>query len=445
MITLRRGVFVALFACSCGAPASPPVVPGAPPAPLVSASPASSAAPAASAAPSTDTAPPVASDEDEAQNNLAGTLDADGPKAPCDFARSYRGKIGEDSLSVVLSKASTKLQGFSAYDTGFGDIELSGAVQADGTFTLAERKDGKDTAALRGRCASETGILTGTWTQGSVTRPFTWSPREAGGTPLAQRARKIERKGKGSECNWNVRSPAVFGLGDADRTGRINAFLKVRFPGANEEEMERKVTQCPPGADNQVQGWYSVEANTNGLLSVVENGYAYLGPQVHGDFGAAEAATSVDVPSGRRLALGDLVISSKALRPLVTSCMKLFTESVGGGDEWWWERDIQGVPADKNGDPVDEKAPTLDPKSLHDPSILVLPDGIAVLLRNQPTVSAQLALRGPVIRWGAMLRAKVLKAGSPAARLWAGEKPLAEGEPACTRVFMPRWVKPRKG
>ncbi len=94
---------------------------------------------------------------------------------------------------------------------------------------------------------------------------------------------------------------------------------------------------------------------------------------------------------------------------------------------------------------MEETAPAFVPSSLHEPSILVLPDGIAVLLRNQPTVSAGLSLRGPVIRWSALLRAGVLKASSPIARLWAGEKPLAAGEPACQRVFAPRWVKSPKG
>ena len=443
MVTLSRGALALVLVSSCGtAPArpSPPPVLSAPasPAPAVS----TSAAPSAPVAASTAAAAVDAPDE-EAQNNLAGTVDADGPPAPCDLARSYRGKVGEEALSVVLSRASATLHGSSAYDSGFGEIEISGSAQPDGTLTLAERKDGKDTAVLHGRCASDTGILTGTWTQGSINRPFTLKPREAGGAPLGQRARRIERKAKGSECTWDVRSPAVFGLGDAERTARINGLLKVRFPAANDEEMERRVTTCAPGADNQVQGWYSVEANTRGLLSVVENGYAYLGPMVHGDFGAAEAAISVDVPSGRRLALTDVVTSSKALRPLVKSCMTLLVAKITG-DEWWWERELQGVPSDKDGEPAEETAKTFVPSSLREPMILVLPDGIAVLIHNQPTVAAQMALRGPVLRWGALLRAGVLKASSPAARLWAGEKPAAAGEPTCQRVFEPRWVNQLK-
>jgi hypothetical protein len=408
---------------------------------------AASARPTATTAPSAiaSAAPDAPSDDEDLQDNLAGTLDRDGPPAPCDFARSYRGKIGEEAVSIALSRAGAGLHGFSAYDGGFGDIELSGAAPPDGTLVLAERKDGKDTASLRGRCASDTGVITGTWTLGAVTRPFTWKPREAGGVALSQRARRIPKDAvKESSCQWDVRSPVVFGLGDAERTARINGFLKLRFPGANEEDMEHRVTRCAAGTDNRVLGWYSVEANTSGLLSVVENGYVYLGPEVHGDFGAAEAAISVDIPSGRRLALTDVVTSSKALRPVVASCMQLFAESIGG-DAWWWERDIQGVPSDKNGDPAEETAATFVPSSLHEPSILVLPDGIAVLLRNQPTVSAAFALRGPVMRWSALLRAGVLKATSPAARLWAGQKPAPAGEPACQRVFVPRWVKKPKG
>ena len=39
-----------------------------------------------------------------------------------------------------------------------------------------------------------------------------------------------------SSCQWDVRSPAVFGPGDAEQTARINGFLKLRFPGANDPD-----------------------------------------------------------------------------------------------------------------------------------------------------------------------------------------------------------------
>jgi hypothetical protein len=379
-------------------------------------------------------------------DNLAGAIDADAPPAPCDFARLYRGKVGESPCSLALSRVGSKLSGFAAYDAGSGDIEVAGQVEPDGALGLSEVKDGKKLAELRGTCAPDTGVITGRWKRaGAATdTPFTLHPREAGGVPLGEHRRRFGVLIEDTpSCHWDVRSPVVFGQRDAERTRRINAALRVRFTGGDEAGMERLVNNCGKGDDRHVLGWYSVEMSSEGVLSVLENGYTYFGPAVHGDFTAAARVISIDIPTGRTLALRDVVTSSKALRPVVTSCMKLVAEKLGGGDEWWFERDIQGVPCDKLGDPVAESSPEFVPSSLREPSFLVLPDGIAVLIRNQPTVSAAIELSGPVLRWGALLRAGVLKAGSPLARLWAKEKPLGAQEPACVRFFEPKWSTPR--
>ena len=369
--------------------------------------------------------------------------------APPASPRYGRWKSHGAAISVVLSLSGSTLTGFSAYDTGSGELALTGSLAAGGRIQLSERSGGKEVSTLAGSCAPDTGAISGTMTMAGGSRrqakPFVLWPGVARGTPLVQR---IQRFGEIVEdapsCSWDVRSPAVFGLGDAARAARINALVRVRFPGSDEAAMVRDVKSCPPRTDRRVGGWYSFEADTQGVLAFVENGYTYFGPAVHGDFNAAAAAVSVDVPTGRKLALADLVTSSAALRPLVTACAKLAGEKLKG-DPWWFERDIHGVPSDKSGEPADIGSPTFDPRSIREPSFLVLPDGIAVLIRNQPTVSAFLELQGPVIRWGALLREGVLAPRSIVARLWAREKPLAPGEPPCVRMFAPRWIKHGKG
>jgi len=351
--------------------------------------------------------------------------------------------VGEAPYSVALSRTGPDLTGFAAYDAGFGELDIVGKVESDDELTLTETKAGRTIATLTGACDPTTGTITGTWSGGGKTRAVVLKPREADGVPLVQRVRRFgEANPDAPSCYWDVRSPAVFGLRDEERTARINQVLGVRFAGANEADMERRLEQCNPGGGGSVLGWYSIEANAEGLLSVLTNGYVYFGPAVHGWFNAAADAISIDIPTGRKLALTDVVESSDAFRLLVHSCMSQVADQVGGGDTWWWERAIQGVPTDSHGESVEVTDPSFDPSSLREPSFLVLPDGIAVLIRNQPTVSSGLELRGPVLRWGALLRAGVLKPGSPIRRLWAKTKPLPPTEPTCARFFVPRWAKP---
>jgi hypothetical protein len=78
-----------------------------------------------------------------------------------------------------------------------------------------------------------------------------------------------------------------------------------------------------------------------------------------------------------------------------------------------------------------------EPSSIREPGFLVLEDGLAVVMTGMPTVGAGLEFIGPVIRWGALLREGILKRSSPVSRLWAKERPLEKGQPACQRIFTP--------
>lgn len=441
---MRGGSGWVVLLAGCGA-----AIPAPPPPPVAATEPTATSAPAGitSSPPAATGEPtPAASGdgEDVEFDNLAGTIDSDGPPAPCDFARTYRGTVGKAPCSVTLSRKGSKVRGSVAYDAGFGELELVGAVEADRKLTVTETAKGRAIATLSGVCDPATGAISGSWSGGGEMKALVLKPRDADGVPLVQRRRQFGKPLQDApSCHWDVRRPAVFGLGDPGRTARINDHLRVRFVGASEVDMERRVKQCDPGTSQHVLGWYSIEANTQGLLSVLSNGYVYFGPAVHGAFNAAADAINIDIPTGRKLTLSQVVQSSRAFRPLVHSCMLFVADHLdpdGGGDGWWWERAIQGVPTDKDGEPVEESDPAFVPSSLYEPSFLVLPDGIAVLIRNQPTVSSAIELTGPVLRWGALLRAGVLNRRSPVRRLWANTKPLPSGEPTCVRFFEPRWA-----
>src|SRR5262249_43499778 len=162
-------------------------------------------------------------------------------------------------------------------DTGSGELEIAGTIAADGKVKLAEKSGGKEITSFAGACAPETGVIAGTMTvlgkARPETKPFVLRPRPAKGTPLVQRAKRIGKAAEdGPSCFWNVQSPAVFGIGDAARATRLNGLLRVGF-GREEARMLREVEQCPRGVTRNALGWYSVEADFQGVLSVVENGY----------------------------------------------------------------------------------------------------------------------------------------------------------------------------
>lgn len=426
-----------LAACAAPEPARPAPPPPAPP----------SAKPAAQppAPPWTDpTKPPTPAGgdegtesgaEEEAPNKYAGAIDGiaplDGAVAPCDFDRTYRGKIGEAGVSWALRRKGQALEGWAAYDAGAGALELRGRVEPNGTITVTEHDGDRQGGRATATCDPATGALQGDFLPGNG-RTLRLAPRPRGTTPIVEKRKQI---GKLSEdepsCTWDVRNPAVFGLGDPGREGRINVALKMRFH--DEAALEKQVAQCASQVggrtDNHATGWYSIESDESGVLSVLRNGYLYFGPAVHGEWNAGADAISIDVPTGRRLALNDVVTSSAALRPILSSCIAFGTRRLSEWNDFELERNLHGLPADEG-----------EPSTVHDPKFLVLPDGLAVLLTNLPTVAAWDELQGLVIRWGALKRDGVLAPKSPIARVWSAIPALAAGEPACERAFAPRWM-----
>ncbi len=437
-----RWLFGAALACvGCSAPGAQPPPTAGKPAASVALATASTPLPVLGSAAPTGSDTSDATGEAEGPTDLmAGAIDRKVTTGPCDFARPYRGTVGDSALSLALVRKGSQVSGALRYDSGSGELELSGTIEA-GELSLQELVSGKTVGTIAARCATTTGILTGTWSREKTVKPLTLKPLPAGGTPIAQQVRRTGLTEE-SRCALNVAWPAVFGLHDGARTTRINAALKLDFTGVDDAQIERDVRACPKDAGIMALGYYAIEANDNGLLSVAMDGYLNIAPSVHGDSNAATRNVSIDVPSGKVLALADIVTSARALRPLVTSCMELTSDAIGSGSAWWWEREIHGVPSDKNGDDAAEGSRDFDPKSLRQPAFLVLPDGLAVLIRPQPTVSSFATSRGPVIQWGALMRAGVLRDSSPISRLWSGVKSLPAEAPACVRVFVPAWAAP---
>src|SRR5262249_45252916 len=99
---------------------------------------------------------------------LFDDIDADTGPAPCDFARTYRGTIGDVHLTILLAApAPDKLGGLAHYDRPGPAIAVTGARRGALDFTLQESGGGR----FEGRC-DDKGALQGTYTLGGRTRPF---------------------------------------------------------------------------------------------------------------------------------------------------------------------------------------------------------------------------------------------------------------------------------
>ncbi|KYF88310.1 hypothetical protein BE20_23325 [Sorangium cellulosum] len=413
MWTLALGA--ALHGCSSAPPPRGERASGAPPAPAARAtgSASTAASPPSATAPE---APPAAA-------------------APCDLSRVYRGAVGGAGVTLRLRRTDAgDLSGEAAYDAGAGALSLDGRIEGDQGFSLRELdRSGQAVGRYEGRCRLETGALEGTWARGAATKPFALAPGGADAVPLVERRKRftVPRENPGP-CAYDVVRPAVFGLGSAEREGRINLALH-HGPSLLDPRLEAHVRRCAPPWSAEVKGGYSVAANTSGLLSVILDGWTYIGPAVHSDVHVGLRVASIDVPTGRELRLEDVIADKAELREMVKACLPFASEALDI-NEWELERLIHGVPAE---DDV--------PSSIHDPDILVLEDGIAALITGGvPFAGAGIVLKGPVLSWSGLLSRRVLKASSPIARLWAKARPLARGEPLCTRIFSPGDTSPDK-
>jgi hypothetical protein len=112
----------------------------------------------------------------------------------------------------------------------------------------------------------------------------------------------------------------------------------------------------------------------------------------------------VDLATGKRLAIGEVVTDERAFHDAIMAC-----------DE--------GLREDLDWDPKGEfrKAPRW----------AVVPGGIAVVVGDVPPPKNGLQGRGPIASFASLARRKLLRADSPVARLWAGVAPAPEEEPFC--------------
>lgn len=445
-----------LPACAPPPPEPPPqvVVPPAPPA---------SVAPSASAAPAPR--PPTRRFV-SATRTMASDLDDDTGPAPCDFDRSYRGKIGATtptSLTLILHPGPNgKLEGQLHYDKLGPPLAVTGSRRGAADFTVAERGGGTFT----GRC-DEKGTLQGEYTLGKRKEAFALQPRPAEWPGLhkvsrdarvlpnhplcaknaaADTVRELEDE-SGARVTCLPRDPKrrkdiiagapellcaagergfrVFGLADARVEQRANDLLAGGFfDGAVKE-----IQSCS-GVYNIYQHMSLVTARKD--LLVVSGFQSRYHGGAH-PLNAGVGSTVIDLTRGAPVELTQLVDPAR-LRDVAIACLPFHAQMRGSSKELVLEEPMP--PAGCGNEHFEARLLWgCDKEDSQSPRWSIVPEGVVIGSWANAHVFASQDGQGPVIPWSVLLRDRVLKPSSPLARLWAGVTAAPVSTPACTMLY----------
>lgn len=464
-------ILVALPACA-GAASSPAESPAVTPSPHPPAS--------ATPVPTASAQPPGAPPAQPTRRRFVATarasaedIDDDTGPAPCDLDRSYRGTVGKDpgtSVTLLLRPKGDGLEGLGHYDNVAPAIPLSGKRTGD-SFVVTEKSGG----TFRGVCGPG-GVLRGEVTIGKRKQPFVLHPRPATWPamhrvtrtataepdhPICRKAGRPDAVVETSEteygprivclprdpaarkrlladapdllCTANDRSYRVFGLPDP----RVEKAVNDRLGGSTYELLAKEIRGCS-GARH---------FDEMARLTHVSRELIVVSSFRSDDFGGAHpmnaggGSRAIDVRTGADLPL-DRILDVTKLRDVASGCLAVF-------------RQVPPVAAPRAQEPpkvvpfeLEDAPPVLCGKDgtprylwscskddIDGPVWSLLPEGIVIGAWANPHVSAYDDGHGPILPWDVLLRAGVLRADSPAARLWAGVAPAGPSALACTSSF----------
>jgi hypothetical protein len=424
--------------------------------PLVSAS-----TPRASSSAVVEAPPPHEKQIVVATEPNATDVDAAAPGAKCDFSRSYRGKIGETPVSLVLhvdAKDGSVVTGLSHYDREGDAISVRG--KADGTtFTLDESPGG----TFAGTCDPATGILTGTFTLGKAATPFTLNPRPSDWPGLYVVTKQASAESHDPAClgiakpnepvavsDWGVCPPSdpkkrkefykdapdlgcsikdisfrVFGMTDKGVEKKVNATLGLTpFDG----EL-RSINACP---STPMNAWYNeFIVRLSGGLLVTETFRSEYSGGAH-PMNSNGEPTTIDLTTGEVVRLEDAVGDLGKLKGAAAKCVALYN-TVGG------DVTRAPVPAElpeakcgsDGGMAVFLWGCAENPR----PSLAILSEGVVIAQSGNPHVSAVMDGWGPIIPWSILLRDGVVPSESPIARLWKDAAKAGPTDLPCTSAY----------
>lgn len=350
-------------------------------------------------------------------------------EAPCDFSRLYRGGVGKESevsignatqMSVALQKSPNgTLSGTIRYDRAGAVMPIAGgSAKPDGSFQLTEKGAG----TFVGRC-NEAGVLSGTFTHRNKKQPFTWFPRPQHWPALHRHTQTKKVK----TCEVHATTIRYFG-GSAAINQAVNRSLDPGLFAGHVQD----VGACPK---RMLHESHSLVSFATADVVTIQTGTSSDYGGAHPMNSAGGSGTTVDLRTGRRVMLRDVVPSPEQLRPLMPACVRDYMESAdvesGEVTVTLSESDVvcDAYPFANYlwGCDPNEKTP--------EPTWALVRGGIAILATGHGHAEAFRDGSGPIVSWAALLREGLLDPKSPVARLWQGVAPAEKRAPACVSGF----------
>ena len=233
----------------------------------------------------------------------------------------YQGTINEKyGIQMNLTRSATEMMGTYFYITKDTDIDLSGTIAEDGSFTMTETVDEKDTGVFQGRLQEDGRKLEGTWTSGAGGKLLPFVVRRFG----VQQVEEREMKVKGQAVTIGSGYP-VFGWGGGPKEAALNRMVKDWVDQRVKAFMDEAAEMVSP--DFQAEFSIDIGAEVpnfapNGVTSILFFTYTYAGG-AHGmsTFDCLNADLSTETP--KALALADLLVSPESgLAKLSDLCLR---------------------------------------------------------------------------------------------------------------------------
>jgi hypothetical protein len=253
-------------------------------------------------------------------------------------------------------------------------------------------------------------VLDGTWSDAGQTAPFHLEAVAAHPTPLvATRKLSVTHKPKkgdpgSKECKYEQSIAEIYGAGTPEAELAINQQPVDVVPFLVARSEHDAVRTCEEGLEASYD--LSVIATFRGLLTTEGGGSVALEGAAHpSNFDGFHRETWV-LATGHKVTEAD--VFSSFPEALLKRCAPLTVAAVAG-----------------SADPGNVE--TL----ISQRSIDLTPAGVRVWSSAYSPAAAVLTGQGPVLTWGALVKAGALRADSPARAAWEGIAPAGPSDPEC--------------